>query len=87
MLAEGSEGQRRTFRAEPMGTAANWFRLPEKKNPAPRPLACGVSSNIPVLFPKRAPALVGQRPPLPAKMSAFKYHIESDACLLESPTQ
>ena len=49
MLAEGSEGQRRTFRAEPMRTAANWFRLPEKKNPAPRPLACGVSSNTPAL--------------------------------------
>src|SRR5215475_13993298 len=60
------------FHAKAIRVAANWFHLPEKKNPAARPLACGVSSNTPeFLRRERQPLRVGTRPPLPAEMSAF----------------
>src|SRR5262249_22171209 len=73
MLAEGSEGQRRTFRAEPMRTAANWFRRLKRKTPHRGHSHAGFL-RTPQLFPTGAPGLeVGghKRPPLPAEMSAF----------------
>src|SRR5262249_3525280 len=47
------------FHAKAIRVAANWFHLPEKKNPAARPLACGVSSNTPEFLRREAPAFKG----------------------------
>src|SRR5262245_49643912 len=50
---------RRSFHAKAIRIAATWFRLPEKKNPAARPLACGVSSSTPEFLRREAPAFKG----------------------------
>src|SRR5262249_18575238 len=50
---------KRSFHAKAIRIAATWFRLPEKKNPAARPLACGVSSSTPEFLRREAPAFKG----------------------------
>jgi len=88
MLAEGSEGQRRTFRAEPMRTAANWFRRLKRKTPHRGHSHAGFL-RTPQLFPTGAPGLeVGghKRPPLPAEMSAFEVSHRKRRVSARSPT-
>src|SRR5262249_22555722 len=82
-LRKGTWGQRRTFRAKEI--AANSFRLPEKKNPAPRKDA-GPLRDTPAPFSTGSPdlkgSLKGRRSLL--RCRHFKCHIECDDCLLDS---